>query len=115
MGEMKRGKGFTSIKKVLEDFDFDEDKFISREFQKYGYDLAQELGDVEHKALYIMLAKKVPRKFLEGAKSFVKDAYNVRSNARLFMWKLKELLAEKGLKMPGVGKKVKLPKRSRKV
>lgn len=93
-------KGFTAIKKVLEEFDFDEDKFISREFQKYGYDLAQELDDLEHKSLYIMLAKKVPRKYLEEAKKFVKDAYNVKSKPRLFMWKLKTLLAEKGLKIP---------------
>lgn len=99
-------KGFTSIKKVLEEFDFDEDKFISREFQKYGYDLAQELGDLEHKSLYIMLAQKVPRKYLDEAKNFVKDAFNVRNRARLFMWKLKELLAGKGLKMPGAGKKI---------
>lgn len=101
---MGNKKGFTSIKRVLRDFDFEEDKFISREFQKYGYDLAQELGDMEHKSLYIMLAQKVPRKYLEEAKNFVKDADKVRSQARLFMWKLKELLTEKGLKMPGVGK-----------
>lgn len=102
---MTKGKGFTLVKTVLEDFNFDEDKFISREFQKYGYDLAEELGDMGHKSLYIMLAQKVPRKYLEEAKSFIKDAYNVRSKARLFMWKLKELLKEKGLKMPGVKKK----------
>jgi hypothetical protein len=47
----------------------------------------------------------VPRKFLEEAKNFVKDAYKVKSKPRLFMWKLKELLAEKGLKMPAVGRK----------
>jgi len=99
---MTRGKGFTPIKKVLEDFDFDKDKFISREFQKYGYELAQELNDFEHKSLYIMLSKKVPRKFLVEAKNFVKDAYQVRSKPRIFMWKLKELLGEKGLKMPGM-------------
>lgn len=101
---MTKKKGFTVIKKVLEGFDFDQDKFISREFQKYGYDLAQELGDMEHKSLYIMLAQRVPRKYLDEAKHFVKDADKVRSRARLFMWKLKELLTEKGLKMPGVGK-----------
>lgn len=105
IGVMKKKKGFTAIKKVLEDFDFEEDKFVSHEFQKYGYDLAEELGDMKHKSLYIMLAKKVPRNYLEEAKSFLKDAYNVRSRPRLFMWKLKELLKEKGLKMPGVRKR----------
>jgi hypothetical protein len=98
-------KGFRSIKSILDNFDLEEDRFISREFQKYGYELAQEFGDLSHKSLYILLAKKVPRKFLEEAKNFVKDAYKVKSKPRLFMWKLKELLAEKGLKMPTVRRK----------
>ncbi|PIU28673.1 hypothetical protein COT08_00715, partial [Candidatus Woesebacteria bacterium CG07_land_8_20_14_0_80_44_9] len=64
------------------------------EFQKYGYDLAVELGDLEHKALYIKLAKETPRKILEQARNFVKDAGRVKSRARLFMWKLTELKKE---------------------
>jgi len=67
------------------------DKFISREFQKYGYDLAVELNDLKHKSLYIKLAKVTPRGLLEAARSFVKDAPNVRSKGKLFMWKLKLL------------------------
>jgi len=70
------------------------DKYISQEFQKYGYDLAVELGDLEHKALYIKLAKETPRKILEQARNFVKDAGRVKSRARLFMWKLTELKKE---------------------
>ena len=73
----------------------DKDKFISVEFQKYGYDLAVELGDMSHKSLYIKLAKTTPRNQLENARSFVKDASNARSKGRLFMWKLKELKKEK--------------------
>lgn len=69
----------------------DTDKYISREFQKYAYDLAEELGDVSHKSLYMKLAKETPRILLERARSFVKDAENARSKGRLFMWKLKEL------------------------
>jgi hypothetical protein len=72
------------------------DKYISREFQKYGYDLAEELNDLEHKALYIKMAKETPRVLIETAKNFVKDAYNVKNKARLFMWKLKQLKAEIG-------------------
>lgn len=69
----------------------DTDKYVSREFQKYAYDLAVELGDLDHKSLYMKLAKETPRVLLEKARSFVKDAVNARSKGRLFMWKLSEL------------------------
>lgn len=84
-----------SVKDVLKDFDRFQDKYISREFQDYGYRLAEELGDLKHKALYIKLAKETPRKLLEEARNFVKDAFQVKSPAKLFMWKLKELKEEK--------------------
>lgn len=79
-----------SVGDILKQFNPLRDKYVSREFQKYGYDLAMELGDPEHKALYIKLAKEVPRPILEKARYFIKDA-RARSKARLFMWKLKEL------------------------
>lgn len=84
-------KDFTKVEDVLKKFKSDEDKYISREFQKYGYELAKELGDLRHKSLYIKLAKEIPRGLLEKARNFVKDAYNVRSKPKLFMWKLSEL------------------------
>lgn len=80
-----------SIKQILSNFNPVKDKYISREFQKYGYDLAEELGDLRHKALYIKLAKTLPRILLEEARNFIKDAGRVKSKPRLFMWKLKEL------------------------
>ncbi len=87
---------FSKISDTLKKYKLeDKDKFISVEFQKYGYDLAVELGDMAHKSLYIKLAKTTPRVMLENAKSFVKDATNARSKGRLFMWKLKELKKEK--------------------
>jgi len=89
-----RTKGFTPIRDVLTDFDWEEDKYISREFQKYGYELAKELNDLDHKALYIKLAKELPRHLLEGARNFVKDAPNVENSGKLFMWKLTELKKE---------------------
>jgi hypothetical protein len=52
--------------------------------------LAVELGDLEHKALYIKLAKETPRAILEKARYFVKDA-KARNRGKLFMWKLGEL------------------------
>ena len=69
----------------------DKDKYLSREFQKYAYDLAVELDDLKHKSLYMKLAKEIPRGLLETARSFVKDAQNVKSEPRLFMWKLSQL------------------------
>lgn len=65
-------------------------KYVSREFQDYGYRLAMELGDEPHKSLYIRLAKTVDRGILETARSFVIDS-QAKSKAKLFMWKLKEL------------------------
>jgi hypothetical protein len=76
----------------------DTDKYVSREFQKYAYDLAQELGDLPHKSLYMKLAKETPRGLMESARSFVKDAENARSKGRLFMWKLKQLKELKAVK-----------------
>jgi hypothetical protein len=73
----------------------DTDKYVSREFQKYAYDLAVELGDLKHKSLYMKLAKETPRILLEKARSFVKDAINANSKGRLFMWKLSQLKAAK--------------------
>lgn len=88
--------GFKSIKQILADFDANKDKYIYREFQDYGYRLAEELNDLKHKALYIKFAKELPRPILEEARNFVKDATNVRNRARLFMWKLNSLKKERG-------------------
>ncbi|MEK7521708.1 MAG: hypothetical protein AAB599_02835 [Patescibacteria group bacterium] len=86
--------GFDSIKNVLKKFDPRGDRFISREFQKYAYDLAEELGDLKHKSLYMRLAKTTPRHMLERARYFVKDAQNVQNKGKLYMWKLKQLKDE---------------------
>jgi hypothetical protein len=75
---------------ILTSFNPVKDKYISREFQKYGIYLSETLNDDKHKSLYIRLAKTVPRAILEKALTFVKDA-NARSKAKLFMWKMKEL------------------------
>lgn len=87
-----------SVKQILNKFNPLEEKYISREFQKYGYDLARELGDLRHKALYMKLAKEIPRFILEGARNFIKDA-NAKSKPKLFMWKLKELRNEEAGKL----------------
>lgn len=78
---------------ILLKFNPVEDKYISREFQKYGIYLAETLDDYKHKSLYIRLAKTVPRAILEKALTFVKDA-QAHSKGRLFMWKMKDLRKE---------------------
>lgn len=84
---------FSTIKGVLKKFDPRQDRFVSREFQKYAYDLAMELKDHDHMAIYMRMAKTVPRHILERARSFVKDA-NAKNPARLYMWKVKQLRLE---------------------
>jgi hypothetical protein len=96
---MQRNKPLTRIGESLSKYKFDDtDKYISREFQKYGYDLAQELGDPKGVSLYIKLAKETPRILLENARSFVRDAYQVQSKPKLFMWKLAKLKEESKIK-----------------
>lgn len=83
-----------SIRDVLDKFDPFEDRYISREYQAYGVNLAQKLGDEKHKGMYIKFAKIIPRPLLDHAMRFVSDA-NAKNKAALFMWKLKELGAFK--------------------
>ena len=93
-------KGFKKVSDVLKKYKLeDTDKYVSREFQKYGYELAKELGALKETSLYIKLAKETPRGLLESARSFVKDAYNVKSKPKLFMWRLQQLKDEKTKKL----------------
>lgn len=85
---------FTSLKATLKKFDPAQDRYISREFQKYAYDLAVELRDEEHKGIYMRLAKLTPRHLLEKARYFVKESGTTRTPGKLFMWKLKQLRIE---------------------
>ena len=89
--DKRRSRKFQSIGNLLAGWDLDKKKYITREFQDYGYRLALELGDEKNKGLYIKLAKEEKRAVLEQARTFVKDAANVRSRAKLFMWALKKL------------------------
>lgn len=82
-----------SIKSVLDKFNPQVDKYISREFQDFGIHLAEELNDYKHKALYIKLAKNEHRALLEKALSFAIDS-NAKSKGALFMWKLTEMKKE---------------------
>jgi outer membrane usher protein FimD/PapC len=89
-------QGFLKLGDVLKKYQTDDsDKYVSREFQKYGFELAQSLGDLKHKSLYIKLAKETPRVMMENAKSFVMDANNAKNKGSLFMWRLQQLKNEK--------------------
>jgi hypothetical protein len=90
-----RTEGLHPMKDLLDRFDWNKDKFVSQEFQLYGYKLAEDLGDMKHKSMYIKFAKEYPRPLLESARNFVNDARNAKSKARLFMWKLNELKGKK--------------------
>ncbi len=84
-----------SIKELLDAKEgVDRNKYVSREFQDYGYRLAMELGDEKHKSLYIRLAKTVDRAILEKCRTFVLDS-NANNKGALFMWKMKTLRGEK--------------------
>ena len=91
----KSTSGLKSIRQLLDTYDLDDTgKYISREFQDYGYRLAVELNDERNKSLYIKLAKEVDRSLLEQARTFVKDTTQVRSRGKLFMWKLQQLKSD---------------------
>ena len=83
-----------TIRDILDKFDPFEDRYVSREYQAYGVNLAQKLGDEKHISMYIKFAKTIPRPILDKAYRFVSDA-NARNRSALFMWKLKELGAFK--------------------
>lgn len=82
----------TLLGEILKKFEGRSDgKYISQEFQDYGYRLAVDLNDLDHKSLYIRMAKTVPRQILEAARAFAVDAEHAKSKGRLFMWKVGEL------------------------
>lgn len=82
--------GMNSIGDILKKYAPKEDKYISREFQSFGVFLAEKLGDMRRKALYIKYSKEIPRPILEQAYRFVIDS-QARNKGALFMWKLREL------------------------
>jgi hypothetical protein len=82
-----------SIKSVLDKFNPQTDKYISREFQDFGIRLAEDLNDYKHKSLYIKLAKTEHRALLERALSFAIDS-TAKNKGALFMWKLTQMKKE---------------------
>jgi hypothetical protein len=89
----RKSSGFQSLGSIIQQLDLTKDKYLSREWQAFGVKLSQELGDPQHKSLYIKMARDEPRQILQQALTFVKDA-RARSKARLWMWKVQQLKKE---------------------
>lgn len=90
---------FQSLKNILISKDFLEQrakstKYVTREFQDFGYRLALQLGDLSRVSMYMRLAKRERRELLVYALSFAKDYPKAKNKASIFMWKLKELRKE---------------------
>jgi hypothetical protein len=68
-------------------------KYVKKEYQAFGLELAKELDDWKNRSLYIRLAKNTDRKILEQARYFVKDQNPgaIKTPFKLFMWKLRQL------------------------
>jgi hypothetical protein len=99
-----------SIQTILSGINPLDNKYISRDFQLYGCELAEKLEDWDRKSLYIKLAKTTPRSILEQAYAFVSDS-NAKNKGALFMWKLKQMGALKKKKAPPKKKSVKKKKK----
>ena len=97
----KASTGFLPVGGLFSNYQL-EDKggYITQEFQDFGDRLAVVMDDLKHKSLYMRLAKQESRATLEQVLSFVKDAPNVKSKGRLFMWKLQQVRQEKKQKSP---------------
>lgn len=90
----------------------DRHKYVTKEFQDYGYRIALKLDELDSVSLYIKLAKEKPRQYLEEAFRFAIDYPNAKSKGRIFMWKLKEIEKERAKDElePEANKKGKLKK-----
>ena len=96
MGYMKKLEDLLKNQQNL--FEKKGPQYISKEFQDYGYRLALKLNDLDHKSLYIKLAKDEDRPLLDRALSFTVDYPSAKNKGKIFMWKLSELRKERKAK-----------------
>lgn len=107
-------KGLQSTKDLLRNYDFIDrlqkrKKHVTEEHQDYGLRLAYALNDQKHKALYMKLAKEMPRNILNEALSFSIDyplKHGFNSRGKIFMWKLTEICRERNVKIPPTKRKL---------
>ena len=94
-----------NIKDILKTKDLKKDYRNTYEHQAYGNRLAEELGDLKHRTLYIKLAKTEDRRILEKARDYVMRSENATTKGKLFMWKLSEIKKELKNKLKEENKK----------
>ena len=112
-----------SVKSILQKNDFLEritkrSQYIRTEHQDFGIRLSGRLGDSMHKALYMKLAKDLPRSVMESAAQFAidyPDKSGTSNKGKIFMWKLKELCNEKQIKIPATKRKLTIKKQISKI
>ena len=98
---MKHDESIKPINELLASNDFwnrHSKRYVTKEFQDYGYRLSLKLNDPKHTSLYIKLAKDEKRVYLEEALRFAVDYPKAKNKGRIFMWKLKQIKAEKDKK-----------------
>lgn len=71
----------------------EKNRYISTSQQWQAARLWHEFGDPEHKIYYLALCKKLKPEVIDAAYSFVQDAH-ARSRAKLFMWKIKQIIKD---------------------
>jgi len=84
-----------SISDIINSKKMGRDYRCSHEFQAYGNKLAEELGDIKHRTLYIKLAKTEDRSILEEARISILNSKNAKTKGRLFMWKVGQIKKER--------------------
>ncbi len=82
MKVMKKASPHTYLEKLRER---QKDKRVSQEFQQVGLDIAEILGDVRHKALYIKLAKEYDARALFQLAKDVAEREGVKNKGAYFM------------------------------
>lgn len=98
MKKVQSAKDIINLNQFIERYK-NKKNYISEEFQDYGYRIAVKLDDLEHKALYIRLAKQTDRSILDETLEFTLD-YPLKhgKRAKIFMWKLTQVLRAKNKK-----------------
>jgi len=84
-----------NISNLLKNKKITRDYRNSYEYQAYGNNLAQQLNDIKHRALYIKMSKNEDRNILENARVFVISQKHITDKGKLFMWKVKKIKQEK--------------------
>ena len=91
-----------SLADIIKQKEIKGDTRNKHEHQAYGNRLAEEFGDLKHRALYIKLAKNEDRSLLEQAREHVLKSERATTKGRLFMWKLSQLRKERQDKQESV-------------